>query len=388
MPLEAKVIQFPAAPKPKKPKGRRTDGLVAKHFRYKDLYGMSHRKTVYGRTIAEADAKKRDFMGAVNLSLRMDQQSRSVSSWVDEWLAVYKVPHVSEKRLQAIGYDVDRIKAAIGAKPLKAVTQGDLQAIVNTRAGKSTDAIRKTLGIMTAVFKTAVDNRLLQFSPAIGLIIPKGTTGTHRALEDWEAQLITRTAPGHRFGLAAMLMLFAGLRKGEVAAFNLDTDVDMKAGTLTVSRAVSYVVNQGETKTPKSAAGLRTIPIAPPLMPFLSDSSGFALSRQSTTPISLQALNGAFSSFLISCELILNNHTSRQRPSNRDNWKTVSFRCHDLRHTYATMLYDAGVDVKTAQRWLGHASPELTMRLYTHLSTSREAKSTAAAEAYFANKFK
>jgi len=85
---------------------------------------------------------------------------------------------------------------------------------------------------------------------------------------------------GHRFGLAAMLMLYAGLRRGEVAAFNVDTDVDLVAGTLTVSRSIGYVVNQGEERDPKSAAGSRTIPIMPPLLPFLSSCKGYAIKRK------------------------------------------------------------------------------------------------------------
>ena len=44
------------------------------------------------------------------------------------------------------------------------------------------------------------------------------------------------------------------------------------------------------------------------------------------------------------------------------------FSAHMLRHTYATMLYDAGVDIKSAQYFLGHASIELTLSIYTHLT--------------------
>ena len=55
--------------------------------------------------------------------------------------------------------------------------------------------------------------------------------------------------------------------------------------------------------------------------------------------------------------------------------KPVSFTAHDLRYTYATMLFDAGVDEKTAQKWLGHTSPEMTRDLYAQLTKEREAKS-------------
>ena len=44
-----------------------------------------------------------------------------------------------------------------------------------------------------------------------------------------------------------------------------------------------------------------------------------------------------------------------------------TFTAHQLRHTYATLLYEAGVDVLTAQRLLGHAKPQTTLDIYTHL---------------------
>ena len=48
------------------------------------------------------------------------------------------------------------------------------------------------------------------------------------------------------------------------------------------------------------------------------------------------------------------------------------FTAHQLRHSYATMLYDADVDVKTAQKLLGHADFGVTMKIYTHLSAEKE----------------
>ena len=63
------------------------------------------------------------------------------------------------------------------------------------------------------------------------------------------------------------------------------------------------------------------------------------------------------------------------RDASRSNPKVVAmdrFTAHQLRHTYATMLYDAGVDVKTAQDFLGHADPTVTMNIYTHLSSQKK----------------
>ena len=60
----------------------------------------------------------------------------------------------------------------------------------------------------------------------------------------------------------------------------------------------------------------------------------------------------------------------------------IENRVPRIRHTYATMLYDAGVDVLTAQRLLGHADVQTTMRVYTHLSAQKEQQSIAALNAH------
>ena len=51
---------------------------------------------------------------------------------------------------------------------------------------------------------------------------------------------------------------------------------------------------------------------------------------------------------------------------------------HMLRHTYATILFDAGVDVKSAQKFLGHSDIEVTLEIYTHLSKFKEEKAIQA----------
>lgn len=365
-----KIVRFPQQPKQKKPhRALHSSGRVPLHFRYKDIYGVSREKMVYGDSEKDAQRRKKEFLAAVDAGIRVEEQGRTAASWIDDWVKTYKEPVVSPKRMQAIEYEVKRIKGAIGNKPLKAVTQADLQRIVNSRIGMSQDAISKTAGMIKAIFKSAVQNRLLAISPADALEIPKGSTGSHRALEPDEISIVIKAAKtGHRFGIAAMVMLFAGLRKGEAADLN---DTDITKEFINVSRAVEYVVNQGRVKEPKSDAGKRSIPIMPPLKPFLEGLEGYIIKRRSGETLSLQSLRKSFGSFLLLCSQIAGH--------------PVSFRCHDLRHTYATMLYDAGVDVKTAQIWLGHATPALTIKLYTHLSQARQQTSIKAASKHFSS---
>ena len=92
--------------------------------------------------------------------------------------------------------------------------------------------------------------------------------------------------------------------------------------------------------------------------------------------------------FCHALERLLNGeslHIQGKRPAKKPNpnRKTFAFRAHDLRHTFCTLLYDSGVDVKTAAYLMGHADIRVTMAIYTHLSEQRRTLSESKMLGYF-----
>jgi integrase len=59
---------------------------------------------------------------------------------------------------------------------------------------------------------------------------------------------------------------------------------------------------------------------------------------------------------------------------------------HGLRHTHASQLIDAGVDIVTISKRLGHADPSITLRVYAHLFRQDDSKAAAAIDAAFAGR--
>lgn len=58
------------------------------------------------------------------------------------------------------------------------------------------------------------------------------------------------------------------------------------------------------------------------------------------------------------------------------------FTFHQCRHTFATILYNASVDIKQAQEWLGHSNFNTTMNIYTHLNEQNKITSTDKVNEY------
>ena len=81
------------------------------------------------------------------------------------------------------------------------------------------------------------------------------------------------------------------------------------------------------------------------------------------------------------------NYISRNKGENKVIAISQDITPHTFRHTYATMLYYAGVDIKTAQYLLGHSSIKVTMDIYTHIDKS-QVKNTVSKLELFLNENK
>lgn len=130
-----------------------------------------------------------------------------------EWLDTYRTECNPKAKRQ---YETALIcfGKAVKKKFIKDITASDVQRVYNSLAGKSESYIHKFAMTINAVFKSAYQDGIIQRNPAEKTKPPKGQTGEHRVLEPWERKLITSTYKGHDFGLCAMVMMFAGLRRG------------------------------------------------------------------------------------------------------------------------------------------------------------------------------
>lgn len=372
----------------RKRKGERKDGLIQVTL---DIGygpdGKRKRKSFYGHTRTEAERKRDAYKQHMQTGSRFDDKI-TVAEWVQIFKATYRT-NVDEAYLAGDDVPYNRLVADLGDMRMTAVNEAALQASLNKLAGTSFSNCDKYRQAIKRVFLRARKNKVIQDNPAEDLVLPPYTKGTHRALEPWEIQHILTHwhDEGLRGGLWVLLMLFCGLRRGELIALDWNT-VDMKKRLLRVEQTAVIRSNRAEVvQRAKSAAGIRTIPIASPLYnalnavsPALRDGP-ICLSTHGQR-LSESAFSRGLETFCASLERLLNNEPLRAPGKRTDIERkrgkpriSFSFRAHDLRHTFATMLYDSGVDVKTAAYLLGHADIRVTMEIYTHLSEERRGSS-------------
>jgi integrase len=331
---------------------------------YKGIHFMGDSQT-------EAYAKRDAYRKQVEAGIRAEASGITVAQYAAQWLKIYK-SDIGLRTYNEHVREVNAITSVVGDKTMKDVTPSDIQRIYNTRAGKSASYIKHLVQTVAAIFSAAAADRIITNSPCYTPKPPKGTAGTHRALEQWERDLIRRST--HRFQPAVMCMLYAGLRRGEVLALNVDRDVDFAARTITVREAIRFDSNQPILSDPKTEAGKRTIPMLPLLADTLRGIHGLVAPAASGKHMSETAFRRAWNGFLHSLAQILTQDA--KNASGPVSVQRIAIRTHDLRHTYCTMLYDAGVDLKTAMLWMGHADQTMTLRIYTHLTAQKQAEST------------
>ena len=142
--------------------------------------------------------------------------------------------------------------------------------------------------------------------------------------------------------------------------------------------------NQPTIKKPKSKAGIREIPIPNILLDLLRD---FPRGCPLVCPDAKGEMmsDTAYRRALNSYRHFLNLKAGGKDASRtRERVQAINnITAHMLRHTYASMLYEAGVDIKSAQRFLGHADIEMTLAVYTHLTKFKEDEAISSSNAYW-----
>jgi integrase len=243
------------------------------------------------------------------------------------------------------------------------ITAARLQAFLTSlgKRGYSRRTVQLHHDILNMIFDRCVLRGILPVSPMQAVSVPKGLKTTKRTVPEEDALEAVRTHTDAPFAPFALLCLYAGLRRGEVLALRQE-DIDRRVGVIHVNKAMEYVGNTPEIKTPKTSTGVRDVPIPSVLMPHIPKHKGYLFQMEDGRPLTKISFRHAWAKY---CKAIGHEVTA-----------------HQLRHGYATFLYEAGVPVLAAQKMLGHANASTTMNIYTHLREKQEKSAAAKLDDY------
>ena len=366
---------------PKATYKRRPDG------RYRIRYnGIEFYSTPWG-PLSEAQSQVEEYKRQVALGLKEESLGVTFAQYAAQYIAVHK----AECRRQTYNLYASYVNKAIDFfgpdARIKNITLTDIKALYNHMVdlGYGKYTLDKFSVLIKGIFRTAVNDGAIVRNPCAEAKKPKGlSVGTHRNITDEERTLVHNSVGTHPMGAAAMVMLYAGLRRGEAMTIDVKRDVDYEGLRISVNNSIRYDRNQPILSATKSEAGVRTIPLFDPLPDILRNKKGLLISNQKGQTVSKTVFRNQWRSYLNHLSVEVNGCQKRWYGKKKEHkkliargeqlppWREIKFTPHDLRHSYVTMLYDAGVDIKTAVKWVGHADAKMIMEIYAHLTEQRE----------------
>ena len=369
---------------------KRTDGRYAVYLSMGfDENGKRIRKTFYGKTQKEANAKKKAYQDGLGIAVK---EHVTLEEWVAKWLEVYVKGGVKHKEmLQTImNVFMDYMGKSTRIDKIQPL---QVQAYAKFIADHSKSYVDKARRSISSLFMTAVDNGFCPSDPSGGIVWDYVSNGTHNALDANLRALVTNHWFIHNAGVWAMLMLYAGLRPSEALALRYEHVHD---GYIHVTDGSGFegntlVIHEGKTKT---ESGQRIIPIVAPLQQMLDvlrargNTEGLICRNAKGGDVTLNAYRRNWEYYWSMLEQIHNGREPKGAGRRTDryppDWKYLpKVDKYDLRHTFCTTLFEADVDVKTAQYLMGHASLDMTLKIYTHLTEQKQKRSYDKLFEYF-----
>ena len=332
--------------------------------------GKAIYKNVLGKTQAEVKAKlKAAIQEAQTLDLSKTGKY-TVGEWMEVWFEDYAKLKVRPSSHQTYrGYIDNHIRPNIGDIPLEKLTSLDLQKLYKkllTKGrverleakgqpkGLSTKTVRNIHQILSSALKLAQEQRIILANPAERCALPKVEHREMKTLPVEQLQSFLREARESGVFELYYLELATGLRRGELLGLKWE-DIDLQKGDLRVKRQVSRINGEVMEAPLKTKNAYRTLPLAEDTIDVLKEQR----EKVGSSPWVFPSPNGG----PISPDSVLH---MLHRVLKRAGLPRVRF--HDLRHTFATLALQNGVDIKTVSGMLGHFSAGFTLDTYAHVT--------------------
>lgn len=359
---------------------------VVRVFQGRDAAGKRKyiNRTVRG-TKKDAQLVLNQMLTEKDLGTLVRPTRKSFGQHAEQWMETVVKGRVRNRTQIDYQSILDRyILPTFGATPISQIAGEDIQRLYSELQSKglSAQTIRHIHAVLRNAMHQAVRWRITAGNPCDLVDLPQARKTEMRALSAKQANEFLKAVAQFAHHEFFTLLLTTGMRPGEALALRW-CDVDLRAGTVTITRALS---GRGkdyrfeEPKTPKSRRRVR-----------LPKSVTSLLAAKKETR---QKAAGAD---LIELELVFQTETGKPidlanlnkrffKPALKAAQLPADIRIYDLRHTCATMLLEAGTNPKIVSERLGHASTTLTLDTYSHVLPDMQRAATDQIEAILFSK--
>lgn len=349
---------------------------------YEDGVQQRKKKTVaIPQKIQGDESKVRDWLIAQRA--RFEDQVRrgevgnrtlTVEKWAETWIDEYIRPYRKTATIDFHGGNLRlHILPELGKVKLENLTPMKITKFANTLPSKSNGRggtlspttvgdIRRTL---SAMLETAVQQGLMSNNPSKAARWPSEERTQSKAATPEEMGRFMAAISEERLVWQTLFLLLAttGMRRGEAVGLDWSA-VDLERGVIAIRQSATTGSNGVEINTPKTKAGVRNVALVDSLAPMLKQ-------------LRIEQMKSRMylgQDYTDSGAVFANPETGlRLNPDSvSTRFRKICDRCglnlhlHELRHSYVTAALHAGVSLADIARQVGHASTEVTARVYAH----------------------
>ncbi len=364
------------------------------------------RITISALDLVELRKQENDLLCRIDRGNKLNTRNAkmTLNAYFDFWMETFaKSGRKATTCTNYKSYYNTYIKNTIGKKPITKITKADCQRVINEMMehGKKHSTMANLKSCLNIVFECALDDDIILKNPAKNIQLPQTESKKRTAIEQRQIDLFMDFVKRDRrysYVYPAFIVLFnLGLRIGEMAALTWE-DVNFKNNRVSIDKTINRYrkADYGFTMavaSPKSKTSVRTVAMNGVVRRELLKLK----MKAATTVIKLPLVDDAghikkyVSGFLFTntsgnvwsepaFRCLINRIVEQYNKGVGKTEKIDNFCPHMVRHTYTTLAYSAGADVKIVSQNLGHASTAVTLDTYTHLTEDKKRQQEEVAQ--------
>ena len=320
-------------------------------------------KVLYSTASTERLAIK-DFNDQL-LQLSIDEKTKTLFEQVaDDWNTEYRTKISDLNYRKSMRYSYEKILEYFSGNYIDEINPTDIYTYINKliRQKYAQKTISTHKSALKMIFDFAMFNGIIKSNPVAVIKLPSNLPKQARKIPTDE-ELATVNAHYEGFSFLPYFLLNTGLRISEALALDYE-DIDFDAKEIKVYKHLLHDGNNPiiEQKT-KTINSQRTV--------VLLDRVAEKMNKTKTG--------------VIFCNSSGKHLTKRELAYKWSKWQkenNCSVTAHQLRHGYATMLFEAGIDLKDAQDLMGHSDIKTTQSIYTHIRNKRKEETAQKLNAF------